>query len=95
MLFQLFQNSSAQLLLHGESLVELEISKKNEVNFSEQVYQAIVKGVSENLINFIDDTHTRVLLETHTSVCEDLINSVVPEKITITGLTKILRQLIL
>jgi len=55
---------------------------------------ALVSCLEKRLHEYMDDTQTRLILEAHECRCEDLINSVIPSKLTITALTKVLRSLL-
>lgn len=62
--------------------------------FTAHVVEMIRRFTEAHLVELIDDTHTRMLLEVHQAGCEDLIHSVVPELVSITELTTLLRQLV-
>lgn len=88
-----------KIIFRGEELHSLSKAsdwqpKEKEV-FTDEVFKLIEMSVSMRLIEFLDDTHTRVLLDYNSPVCEDLINSVIPEQLSVTGLTQILRQLVI
>lgn len=97
----------ASIFVHGVAMEK--ISFANEGNsggdkangsasmngFSARIADSLGRLVEKNLLEFIDDTHTRILLEAHQATAEDLINSVVPKLISITGLTTLFRQLLL
>ncbi len=63
--------------------------------FSQEVRDSFRSFLSQHLVDLVDDTHTRCLLDAHSPVAEDLINSVVPTQLGITALTTILRNLVL
>ncbi|MCB0323777.1 MAG: FHIPEP family type III secretion protein, partial [Bdellovibrionales bacterium] len=52
------------------------------------------KSITRCLSEVIDDTQTRMLLELHQPMSEDIINSVVPEQLPVTALTGLLRELV-
>ncbi|MFN8389851.1 MAG: flagellar biosynthesis protein FlhA [Bdellovibrionota bacterium] len=58
------------------------------------ITQALREVLSDYRAELIDDTQTRVLLETHQGVCEDLINSVIPKLLPVTRLTGLLKSLV-
>lgn len=48
----------------------------------------------EHLLDLMDDTQTRMVLEVHQSAVEDLINSLIPTYLSTTSLTAVLRELV-
>ena len=68
--------------------------QNSKETYSERLRNDLDSLLAEHLANLVDDTQTRILLEVHQPVAEDLINNVVPEIISVTALTTILRQLI-
>ena len=69
-------------------------SEKDGEKFVNQVCTVLKGCLTQHLTELIDDTETRTLLETHQAVAEDLIHSVVPQMISVTALTTILRELV-
>jgi type III secretion protein V len=65
-----------------------------EEGFSEQVLWAFERLAVERSLEFLDDTQTRLILESYDGRCEDLINSVVPGILSITRLTGVFRRLL-
>ena len=65
-----------------------------EPKFSEMVELALRQVLEARLSELVDDTQTRILLDTYQPVAEDLINHVIPEIVSVTVLSTILRQLI-
>jgi flagellar biosynthesis component FlhA len=63
-------------------------------SFSDRILWHLQEILAEYRPELIDDTQTRTLMETHQGVCEDLINSVVPKLLSVTALTRLLRQLV-
>ncbi len=85
----------AVILLHGVEIECFELrSPAGEVNFSMQVAAALADFVERYRVDLLSDTHVRMLLEVHHPSAEDLINNVVPELITVTELTQLLRSLL-
>jgi flagellar biosynthesis component FlhA len=87
--------------LHGEKRFELtyefERSEAKNVlleSLGDSLEKSLRNFCSKNILEFLDDTHTRMLLELHQAKSEDLINSTIPGVISVTGLTSILRQLV-
>ena len=78
--------ASAEIFIKGIPTAEL----KNKETF----FEDLEKIIFSNLLEFVDDTHSRILLDLHATVCEDLVNSVIPEIISVTTLTKLLRELV-
>jgi flagellar biosynthesis component FlhA len=64
-------------------------------SYGEQVISALQGFFIEHLSELVNDTQTRMLLDLHQTTAEDLINSVVPEVLSVTALTTLLRQLII
>jgi len=96
------QSMKATLYLHGESLREFSgnneshsQSQRRESPFSSMLAGEIKTFVTSHLAELVDDTQTRTLLELHSPVSEDLINSVVPDIVSVTALTQLLRQMVL
>jgi flagellar biosynthesis component FlhA len=89
------QGVCASILLHG---VEIEVFEHREtqenINFSTQVASMLNSFIERYRVDMLSDTHVRMLLEVHHSVAEDLINNVVPELVSITELTQLLRGLL-
>ncbi|MDR2337659.1 MAG: flagellar biosynthesis protein FlhA [Deltaproteobacteria bacterium] len=84
--------NSFKLFLNGIVCEEhVYTSSVTITDYVEQKLEAFIVGHIEELVN---DTHTRFLIEAYNSIAEDLINSVVPTAITVTGLTVLLKQLI-
>jgi flagellar biosynthesis component FlhA len=69
-------------------------SEEGKGVFTVQVVEMVRRFTEAHLVELINDTHTRMLLEVHQAGCEDLIHSVVPELVSITELTTLLRQLV-
>lgn len=88
---------TATLLLHGAPLGQWFYSEEElqKYTLSEHLIEQCEKALTAHLAELVDDTQTRTLFELHQSYCEDLINSVVPNMISTTGLTAILKQLVL
>lgn len=91
--------ASSRLLLHGEVVGEFNysIERGSEVKAAatEMVVDWLRSEISLRLGEFLDDEQTRELLELHSARSEAMINSIIPEVLTITGLTQILRQLVI
>jgi flagellar biosynthesis component FlhA len=83
---------SAWICLNGVKITQL--SRVDE-NFSYTMAEGFREFLNMHLHELIDDTQTRILLEAHQPVAEDLINNVIPSIISVTALTTILRQLII
>jgi flagellar biosynthesis component FlhA len=84
--------NSFKLFLNGIVCEEHVYSSSETItNYVEQKLEGFIAGHIEELVN---DTHTRFLIEAYNPIAEDLINSVVPTAITVTGLTVLLKQLI-
>lgn len=66
---------------------------QTQETLSSRLLAALEELFNEQLSELIDDTHTRILFEVHSSEAEDLINSTVPELISVTQLTRVLKQL--
>ncbi len=79
-----------------EAICEIQIHgvTRAQLGEGETLEQRLAEVIAQNLTQFVDDTCTRTLLELHQPQVEDLINSLVPQAITVTGLTTLLRQLI-
>ena len=92
---------SVQVSLHGmrQDLLdksnflakEDEEKENNHREFFERGFSAYL---SAHLVELINDTQTRILLEAHHTIVEDLVNSLIPQHISTTTLTAILRQLV-
>lgn len=84
---------AATVFIRGVSLASVNW-KEGGADFGEEVLGALESLVLQYREDFIDDTHTRMMLEAHQPVAEDLINSIVPSTISITGLTAIVKRLV-
>jgi type III secretory pathway component EscV len=84
--------TGVSLLVHG--VAERHLSPQADLNLSEAIIHALDKFIEDHLLEFLDDTQTRLIIEAHEAVSEDLINSVIPNQITVTGLTRLLRELL-
>lgn len=82
----------AEILFSGEQLASFEESS-NE-NLGVKIIEALRTLVIERMLELVNDTQTRIILETNEGRCPDLINSVVPTILTITQLTKLFRSLL-
>ena len=85
------QEVSTWVYLHG---VRIHQVLGDETNYSEKLVQELGEFLKDHLAELIDDTQTRMLLEVHQPVAEDLINHIVPEILPVTALTTILRHLV-
>lgn len=72
----------------------LETCGERSASLSSDLHRAVDKFARENLLEFVDDSQSRTLLEMHRGTAEDLINSVIPELIPLTTLTMLLRELL-
>ncbi len=88
------KGATAVVFFNGVKLDSLSIVADN-TSFTEKVVKMFEKLLYQHLAELIDDTETRMLLEVHQSVAEDLINAVVPQMMSVTALTTLLRQLVL
>lgn len=76
-------------------IFEKELEQRGDkISFSQYIIGRIEKEIINNLIVFIDDSATRYLFEVHAPLSEALINTLVPEKISVTALTRLLRDLV-
>ncbi len=98
--FEIGAGAKVEVLLHGAVVAIVEGGKfgvggeavVGEV--SEQLCSYIEETVMRHLGEFMTDTHTRILLEAYQPVCEDLINSVIPQASSVTVLTALLKSLV-
>lgn len=79
-----------QRLADGETGLLVE----TEETLSSRLVAALAEICERHAAELIDDTHSRILLEVHTPVAEDLINNTIPEILSVTELTRALRQLV-
>ncbi|MCC6933118.1 MAG: FHIPEP family type III secretion protein [Deltaproteobacteria bacterium] len=79
---------------HIEDLDYNNIAPFSPLSVADVFVKRLENFLTDHLVEFINDTHTRTLLEAHLSICEDLVNNVVPDIISVTGLTNILKQLL-
>lgn len=87
------------ILLHGVELWSNVWTSTNGhlpsgVSLSHEIIRALDCVVQKNIVGLINDTQTRMLLDIAQGQCEDLINSVVPDMISVTSLTCVLRKLL-
>ncbi len=62
--------------------------------FSRVVAKLLNNELSNTLIDFINDSHTRSLIEIYEVYSPDLIKGLIPDKMSVTTLTLILKQLV-
>jgi type III secretion protein V len=70
------------------SLSESETCLSSEVANKFEVY------LRSNLSKLIDDNATRMLFDVHSTVSESMVNSLVPEQVSVTTVTRLLRELV-
>ena len=81
----------AELFVHGEWRAAV----AEQAGASTVAVVSMVREfVTHNLVTLLDDTHTRSLLELHQAHCEDLVNSIIPQHVTVTTLTGLLHNLV-
>ena len=85
--------SSFKLFLNGTVCGEY-VCEDTQQQVTAYVAEKLEEFVLEYTVELINDTHTRFLIEAYNPVAEDLINSVIPDAISVTGLTVLLKQLI-
>lgn len=95
------ESTRASVLFHGVPVREVVAGVRpargedtGEPCFSERVAAALASSIEQYRTALIDDTQTRLLLETHQPGCEDLINATVPKLVSVTLLTRLLRALV-
>ncbi len=84
----------ASLVLNGVRIRKITLERNQNNSESKRISDIIIKEINSKLHNLINDTQTRSLLEVHSPISEDLVNSVIPDLITVTELTVILRRLV-
>lgn len=89
----------ADLLINSQSRGRAHFEAENNQGNEEDPWSRVVGRLLKNMLNkhlceFVDDSHTRALLDLYEVYHLDVINAVVPEKISITGLTLVLRNLV-
>jgi len=82
----------AEILFSGESLIGFEESLADRLG--EEFVPSLRTLLETRLIELINDTQTRMILEANEGRCPDLINSVVPTILSITQLTRLFRSLL-
>jgi len=89
----------ADLLINSQSRGRVHFDADQNVNREDDPWSRVLGRLLKNMLNkhlceFVDDSHTRALLDLYEVYHLDVINAVVPEKISITGLTLVLRNLV-
>lgn len=81
-----------EIKIRGILVKRIKLNNKLE-NFSLNLTTKVIEVVIENSLEFIDDGHTRRLLNNFEEEMHELINSLIPDIIKVTELTKILKNL--
>lgn len=91
-----YAGSFAEITIHGSRawIWQDDVARQSTTSVTDYVLSGFEFALRDRMEDIMNDTHTRMLLEVHSPVAEDIINSVIPDKISVTGLTKILRQLV-
>jgi len=84
---------SFKLFLNGTVCSEY-VCESSSQQITGYVAEKLEEFILQHIEELINDTHTRFLIEAYNWVAEDLINSVIPDAISVTGLTILLKQLI-
>lgn len=72
----------------------LEVIEGDSQTISKEVLSRLEHVLEERKLEFLDDTMTRLILESHEARIEDLINSVIPSILSVTKFTKLLKALL-
>ena len=81
--------------LYLNNIKEFEyISPVNETKFVAILLGHLDEFIKSHLVAFVNDTQVRLLMEAYACRCDDLINSVVPDVVPITGVTTLVRELL-
>jgi len=91
---KLEENSIAEIAVAGCSPVSLRRLEDNEINFSQFLAMQCEEYLRKNISALVDDNSTRMLFDVHATVSESMVNSLVPEQISVTSLTRLLRDLV-
>ena len=90
-----YQQDEFSLLHNGVLVKNVALSKYSATSCISEVLALTVSDfIADSLSELVDDTQVRSLLDLHAPVCEDLINSVIPSVLSVTGLTQLLRTLV-
>jgi type III secretion protein V len=86
-----------EVLFHGIRVKSVSVGENtsSEVRFVQRLLSEIEVVIRENRGELVDDLQTRILLEINEPYCEALINTVTTKHLSVTGLTKILRELVI
>lgn len=88
--------AAAALHLNGVRSLELKLNTDaaSGLLFSRMLVEHIKSLFDKRIVELVNDTQTRILLEVHQPAAEDLINALVPALIPVTKLTAVLRELL-
>ncbi len=92
---RLTDGTVAGFYLNGVKRFSVHYETETKETFSKGVTQRCSEFLATHLHELIDDTQTRMLLEVHQAVAEDLVNNIIPNIVSVTALTTVLRGLIL
>jgi len=84
----------AEIAIAGCAPLSLTKSDDYKDGFSQWLAVQCEDYLRENLPALIDDNSTRMLFDIHATVSESMVNSLVPEQISVTSLTRLLRELV-
>lgn len=79
--------STTSIILRGVAIPPFQINNR------EDLLPTIVKSLTERRLEFLDDNHSRRILDTYESQVPELVSHVVPHVVTLTQLTEILKGL--
>lgn len=86
--------NSNELKVHINGQLSFQRVVQEGEGVTSRVVQVIESFIEEHLFEFMNDTQTRMLQEVYQPVAEDLWNSLIPNTMSVTELTGVLKQLI-
>lgn len=83
-----------EVSLRGSSVARQSLNVQGGGSVTAQASELVTRVWTEHLPELVDDTQTRMLLDLFEGVAEDIINTLIPNRMSITELTCILRALL-
>jgi flagellar biosynthesis component FlhA len=81
-----------EILFSGEVLASFDSCESQDLG--SKLIEKFISLIKDRLIELVNDTQTRLILEANENRCPDLINSVIPSILSITQLTHLIKLLL-
>lgn len=87
------KNLNNEIAINIRGILVKKIKLSDEDDFSKTLIKKLTQVILENSLEFIDDAHTRRLLDNFEDEMHELINGLIPDVLKVTELTKVLKSL--